>query len=44
MHELIHTLGPKDGQIQAALFGADSAEVGKNSVNISNKLSQDCFK
>jgi hypothetical protein len=44
MHETIHTLGPKDPQIQAALFGPDSPEVGKASVNITNKLLQDCFQ
>lgn len=44
MHELLHTLGSTDPQIQKALFGKDSWEVGENSVNISNRLAKDCFK
>jgi len=44
MHELIHSLGPTDKQIQAALFGAKSPEVGASTHNISVKLGKDCFQ
>ena len=42
-YELIHELGPTDPQIQAALFGASSSQVGAPSDNITQKLSTDCF-
>ena len=41
---LIHTLGFTDPQIQAALFGANSPEVGKLSGNITTQLNTDCFQ
>ena len=44
MHELIHTLGPTDPQIQTALFGQGSPQVGAPSDNITQKLLTDCFK
>jgi RHS repeat-associated protein len=44
MHELIHTLGPTDSQIQAALFGASSPQVGALSDNITQKFLKDCFQ
>jgi hypothetical protein len=43
MHELIHTLGATDTQAQAALFGANSSQVGAASDNITQKLTADCF-
>lgn len=43
MHELIHTLGATDTQAQAALFGANSPQVGAASDNITQKLTADCF-
>jgi hypothetical protein len=44
MHEVLHTLGAYDTQIQSALFGAGSAEVDAASDNITQKLLKDCFK
>jgi hypothetical protein len=43
MHELIHTLGLTDTQIQSALFGPESPKVGQASENITDQLYQDCF-
>jgi hypothetical protein len=40
MHEVIHTLGPTDSQLQKAL----GLSVGAPSDNITQKLLQDCFK
>jgi len=39
MHELLHTLGYSDGQIQMGLFG----ETSRFTTNISDKLAKDCF-
>ena len=44
MHELIHTLGFTDTQIQGALFGANSPQVGQLSGNITTQLNTDCFQ
>jgi Zn-dependent protease with chaperone function len=44
MHELSHTLGATDTQIQAALFGAGSPQVGAPSDNITQKFVTDCFR
>jgi len=44
MHELSHALGATDTEIQAALWGANSPNVGKPSENITNKFAEDCFK
>ena len=44
MHELIHTLGPEDPTIQAALFPPGSGQVGAPSDNITKKFLADCFK
>jgi hypothetical protein len=44
MHELIHTLGLTDTQVQASLFGANSSQVGAASDNITQKFLTDCFK
>ncbi len=43
MHEVLHTLGLIDPQIQTALWGAGSPQVGAASVNITDKLATDCF-
>jgi RHS repeat-associated protein len=39
MHELLHTMGYSDKQIQTGLFGTTSVQT----VNISDRLAKDCF-
>jgi hypothetical protein len=43
MHEVLHTLGAGDDDIQTALFGANSPKVGAASDNITQQFGKDCF-